>query len=198
MIKPENTVVLPKNLSGEEETDLKNCYAVGHLLDLLRYFRTVIKKDKEQEATLLDVGCRDDATRPFFAARGFNWVGIDLNPNNMSILKGDMHSLPVGNESIDFIFCSHVLEHSERPIDALREFKRALKIGGYLFLATPAYSEYQIFYCDKEHVNVITMAQARRWAQHLGYEIIHQTYVKNEMFEDRLASLVTLLRVVNK
>lgn len=198
MINEKNTIILSKQLSSEEDAMLSDCMAQGHLLDVLRYFRTTINKDINEEAVLMDIGCRDDTTRPFFVKKGFNWVGIDLNPKINAVLKGDMHNLPMCDETADFIFCSHALEHSERPIDVMREFKRLTKIGGYVFLATPVYSEYQLFHCDKEHVNVATMAQIRRWAQHLGFEIVHQTYVKNEIFEDKLASLITLLRVVNK
>jgi len=198
MINEKNTIVFPIAMTEEEDKDLSGCAAQGHLLDVLRYFRSSIGKDNEQVATLLDVGCRDDTTQPFFVKRGFNWIGIDLHPTIHAVLKGDMHVLPIGDGSIDFLFCSHAVEHSERPIDVLKEFKRVTKLAGYIFLATPAYSHYQLFGCDKEHVNVPTMQQMRRWAEHTGLKIIHQTYVKSELYEDRLASLITILQVVNK
>ncbi|MFA5133035.1 MAG: class I SAM-dependent methyltransferase [Candidatus Paceibacterota bacterium] len=198
MITKENTIVFPAEYTEEEKQDLQICKAEGHLLDVLRYFRKVIVKDKNNEATILDVGCRDDTTRPFFIKQGFNWMGIDIHPNCNSVMKGDMNDLPFAGESINFVFCSHALEHTERPMDVLRELKRVAKLNGYIFLATPAYSEYQLFSCDKEHVNVPTMWQMRKWAYHLGLEVVHQTYVKNIIFEDRLASLITLLRVINK
>jgi len=197
MITKENTIILPTKLN-EEDKELMNCKAVGHLLDIIRYFRTTIHKETNMPASLLDVGCRDDATQSFFTSKGFNWIGIDIKPSTSAILKGDMHNLPIGDESIEFTFCSHALEHSERPLDVMKEFKRITKLSGYIFLATPAYSDYQLFSCDKEHINVPTMKQMKRWAQHVGLEVVHQTYLRNDAYEDRLASLITLLKVVNK
>lgn len=42
----------------------------------------------------------------------------------------DIHSLPFDDSSFDFVYCSHVLEHSIAPMIALKEIHRVLKTGG--------------------------------------------------------------------
>jgi len=198
MISKENTIILPTKLTQEETDELQDCGVQGHLLDVMRYFRQVMNKDNSKEAIVADIGCRDDATRPYFKRKGYGWFGIDIDPVMTAVLKGDMHALPMCDETIDLVFSIHALEHSETPIKVLREFKRVTRLGGYVFIATPAYSDYQLFICDKEHIMVPTMKQMKRWCQQVGLEIVYQTYVRNEEFEDRLASLITLCKVVNK
>jgi len=42
----------------------------------------------------------------------------------------DIHSLPFLREEFDFVYCSHVLEHSIAPMIALKEIHRVLKPEG--------------------------------------------------------------------
>ena len=42
----------------------------------------------------------------------------------------DIHDLPFAEGSFDFVYCSHVLEHSIAPMIALKEIHRVLKSGG--------------------------------------------------------------------
>lgn len=39
--------------------------------------------------------------------------------------------------SLDFVFSSHLLEHLERPLDAIDEWEKKLKVGGVLFMYLP-------------------------------------------------------------
>jgi ubiquinone/menaquinone biosynthesis C-methylase UbiE len=51
------------------------------------------------------------------------------------VAQGD--SIPVPDESYDFIVSSHVLEHFPDPIRALKEWQRIVKEGGYIFIIIP-------------------------------------------------------------
>lgn len=46
-------------------------------------------------------------------------------------------TLPFANDSQDFVYSSHVLEHIKDSYDALSEWFRVLKPGGYLFIVVP-------------------------------------------------------------
>jgi hypothetical protein len=46
----------------------------------------------------------------------------------------DIHNMPFSDKAWDFVFCSHVLEHLERPGDACRELMRIGKRG---YIETP-------------------------------------------------------------
>ena len=67
-----------------------------------------------------------------------DWVNIDIEPDAdlvIDVTKG----LPFDDNSVDFIYCEHVLEHltSDEGEKVLREFYRCLKVGGVLRIAMP-------------------------------------------------------------
>lgn len=57
----------------------------------------------------------------------------DYNPD----IVGDIHQLPLKDNSVDAIICKAVLEHVEEPHKAMAEMYRVLKPGGYIFIYTP-------------------------------------------------------------
>lgn len=52
-------------------------------------------------------------------------------------LLADAHHLPVKDSTLGHVRASHVIEHLERPLDALREAKRVLEPGGTLYVEVP-------------------------------------------------------------
>ena len=52
-------------------------------------------------------------------------------------LIADGDNLPFKDNTLDFVFTSHVLEHFYDPIKALQEWYRVIKIGGYVFMIIP-------------------------------------------------------------
>lgn len=59
-------------------------------------------------------------------------IGIDLNYPGY-----DGKRLPFEDGTVDTVYASHTLEHIDEPFDAIREWFRVLKVGGYLVLAVP-------------------------------------------------------------
>lgn len=51
------------------------------------------------------------------------------------VAEGD--KLPLHDESKDFVISSHVLEHFPDPIKALKEWRRVVRKGGYIFAIVP-------------------------------------------------------------
>jgi hypothetical protein len=51
---------------------------------------------------------------------------------------GEAHALPVNNESLDFIFSSHVFEHLYNPLGHLTHWHGKLKAGGVVVCVIPA------------------------------------------------------------
>lgn len=71
-------------------------------------------------------------------------IGIDLdrvtlsqNPNITHRVCANCYSLPFATASLDFVVCRWVFEHLEKPEEAIREFSRVLKRGGFLYIKTP-------------------------------------------------------------
>lgn len=52
-------------------------------------------------------------------------------------IVGDIHALPMQDNSVDAIICLAVLEHVENPILASQEMYRTLKKNGYCFVYVP-------------------------------------------------------------
>jgi predicted SAM-dependent methyltransferase len=65
------------------------------------------------------------------------FVNIDIDPNVDPDLVADVRSLPFENESIDFIYAGHILEHCSYDSDILVEWKRVLKNGGEIIVTVP-------------------------------------------------------------
>ena len=57
----------------------------------------------------------------------------DYNPD----IVGDIHEMPLADNSIDAILCIAVLEHVEEPQKAMKEIYRVLKPGGCCFIHVP-------------------------------------------------------------
>lgn len=82
----------------------------------------------------------------------------------------------IGNDSYDFIFASHVLEHIANPIKALQEWIRVAKNNGHIILVLPEKSQ-----CFDHKRNVTEMS------------VLINQFERN-VCEDDLTSLPEILR----
>ena len=57
----------------------------------------------------------------------------DYNPD----IIGDIHDLPLEDNSVEALICIAVLEHIENPHKAVSEMRRVLKPGGHAFIYVP-------------------------------------------------------------
>jgi len=95
---------------------------------------------------LVDVGAGACKYAPLFAhckytpqdSPDVDYTPSDALPSNGGVIRSDITSIPLETGSVDSILCTEVLEHVERPLDALAEFGRLLKPGGRLFLSVPS------------------------------------------------------------
>lgn len=67
---------------------------------------------------------------------GENYLTADLFAENVKI-KMDITNIKYPDESFDFIYCSHVLEHIQEDTKAMRELSRVLKQDGWAILLVP-------------------------------------------------------------
>lgn len=80
----------------------------------------------------LDVGCRDDAVHPTFR----RWDQI-YGDGDATFLEG------VPDGPFATVYASHVLEHLDDPVTALRNWWRALAPGGHLCVTVPDWLTYE-------------------------------------------------------
>ena len=95
-----------------------------------------------------DIGCGPGDMLAVLAKTSKQVIGVDNSPKmlelaeerfsddaNMSLRIGEMTHLPLRDWEADCTVISLVLHHLARPIDAIREAGRVLKIGGHLIIA---------------------------------------------------------------
>ena len=113
-----------------------------------------LKKDSK----ILDLGCGPGYFLDEMKKREYTDVtGVTLSPGDIklcedkghTIKKYDLSFLPQKDgyfdESVDFIFLRHALEHSPYPIFSLMEYNRILKQGAKIYIEVPAPD------CDRKH-----------------------------------------------
>ena len=92
---------------------------------------------------LVDIGC---GRKPYaIAIRGLvtHHIGIDIvatqhDRADIDILAS-VYDIPLADASADTLLCTAVLEHLERPEDAIWEMRRVLKPGGNVILTAPLF-----------------------------------------------------------
>jgi ubiquinone/menaquinone biosynthesis C-methylase UbiE len=93
--------------------------------------------------TVLHVGCGSSAPEklhPLFRSEEWHECRLDIDANVKPAIVASITSMsPVTSESVDAIWSSHNLEHlySHEVPQALREFKRVLKPGGFVLITLP-------------------------------------------------------------
>jgi len=104
-----------------------------------------------KDAHILDLGCGPGYFLDEMKKRKYsNVTGVTLSPGDVKtcrdkghVIKGyDLSFLPQKDgyydESVDFIFLRHALEHSPYPIFSLMEYNRILKQGSKIYIEVPA------------------------------------------------------------
>jgi SAM-dependent methyltransferase len=87
---------------------------------------------------------------------GTGYVTADLfDPRAM--VKMDVTDIHYPDESFDVIYCSHVLEHVQDDLRAMREFYRVLKRGGWAVVLVPVSAVHTF-----EDPSVVDPAERRR------------------------------------
>ena len=87
----------------------------------------------------------------------------DLEDGDAQFMEG------VADNSFDFVFSSHCIEHLHDPLEGLRNWVRVTKPGGYVIFALPEEDLYEqgVFPStfNRDHKNTFTMGKAKSWSQ---------------------------------
>lgn len=111
-----------------------------------------------KNSKILDLGCGPGYFLDAMKEREYtDVVGVTLSPGDIElceskghvIKKYDLSFIPQKDgyydESVDFIFLRHALEHSPYPIFSLMEYNRILKQGSKMYIEVPAPD------CERKH-----------------------------------------------
>lgn len=93
--------------------------------------------------------------------------------NSRLDIVSDITNIPVESASFDAVMCVEVFEHLPRPIDALKEFARILRLGGILIITVPVSS--LIHFAPFYFYNGFSRYFFERFLQEEGFDLVELT-----------------------
>jgi SAM-dependent methyltransferase len=137
-----------------------------------------------KDAHILDLGCGPGYFLDEMKEREYtNIHGVTLSPGDIAICEGkghdikkyDLSFLPQKDgyydESVDFIFLRHALEHSPYPIFSLMEYNRVLKQGSKIYIEVPAPDGDRKHEYNLNHYSIFGHNQLAALLQRTGFDI---------------------------
>lgn len=121
---------------------------------------------------LLLAACRRERCPALAMGLDVNRAAVSLARHVAPVALADATRLPVASGSFQVIVAQHLIEHFERPEEALREWHRVLASGGRVVVATPnaAYPDHALF-DDPTHCHIYRHAELRRLFERSGFRV---------------------------
>jgi ArsR family transcriptional regulator len=134
---------------------------------------------------VLDIASGDGVLAELLARRARRIVCLDISKrvaeagrkrlascSNVSFEVGDMHSLPVDDDSFDTVLLMHALTYTRQPEQVFREAARVLRPGGKLLAVTLARHRHEKAVEPFNHVNLgFTPEQLESLVSQAGLEL---------------------------
>ncbi len=137
-----------------------------------------------KNAKILDLGCGPGYFLDAMKEREYTDVtGVTLSPGDIKICedkghrisKYDLSFIPQKDgyfdESVDFIFLRHALEHSPYPIFSLMEYNRLLKQGAKMYIEVPAPDCERGHEFNLNHYSILGQNQLAALITRCGFDI---------------------------
>jgi SAM-dependent methyltransferase len=130
----------------------------------------------------------------FKAQKNLNYLTGDLE-SPIADLHFDLHAIPLENDRFDVVFCNHVMEHVDDPIQCMKELFRVMKPGAWAIMQVPQDMSRQTTYEDptittpedrekhfwqKDHVRLFGRDYPQ-WLEKAGFEL--EYYDINQKFD---------------
>ena len=138
----------------------------------------------KKDALIVDLGCGPGYFLDEMKERGYtNLVGVTLSPKDIELCKSkghvvkeyDLSFLPqkegYHDESVDFIFLRHALEHSPYPIFSLMEYNRVLKQGSKIYIEVPAPDCGRKHEWNLNHYSILGTSQLAALLERTGFTV---------------------------
>lgn len=112
----------------------------------------VMAKGRIKHGRLLEIGSKSGHFLKECCNAGFEAVGTEVSQSHIAKIKNvfpdveiwqnEIDSLPFESDSFDYVVSFQVLEHMSNPREMLRECRRVLKPGGYMYHICPNYNSF--------------------------------------------------------
>ena len=116
---------------------------------------------------VLDIASGDGVLAAFLAPRCRSITCLDISPTLVEAgterlkahpqaryIQGDMHAIPLPDNSFDSLFLMHALTYSQKPAEVFAEIRRLLRPGGQAIISTLAQHAHQATVAGFDHVNL--------------------------------------------
>ena len=131
-----NQYFLPYGIVPRPNVMCPSCKAKNRHRLIYLFFQRNTELFKDTNKKFLHIAPEKCFMHGFEAQFGANYYSADLKMPRAAI-KMDITDIPFDTNYFDYIYCSHVLEHVEHDLTAMREFYRCLKPGGWLAVMVP-------------------------------------------------------------
>ncbi len=74
--------------------------------------------------------------KKFRAQKNLDYLTGDL-VSPLADIHFDLHEIPLEDNRFDVVFCNHVMEHVDDPIQCMKELFRVMKVGGWAIMQVP-------------------------------------------------------------
>ena len=134
----------------------------------------------------VDIGCKNDYMAQKIQKHfKIPCITMDLKDGEGVYIKGAMEDIPLHNNIVDLIFCSHTFEHTTNPIQTIKEFHRILKPSGFIYLKTPVPCIEAYYTLDDTHNFVLNLDQLGVLFQRYGFKISKTAISEDKSSEDK-------------
>jgi SAM-dependent methyltransferase len=137
-----------------------------------------------KNAKILDLGCGPGYFLDEMKEREYTDVtGVTLSPGDIKLCEAKGHTIKTYDlsflpqkdgyfdESVDFIFLRHALEHSPYPIFSLMEYNRILKQGGKIYIEVPAPDTVRRHEWNLNHYSILGEQQLAALLDRTGFAV---------------------------
>ena len=140
------------------------------------------------------IGCGVGSTEAVLVKKGYEVHGVDIEPEAVEIAAknlttarviapDDLH--PFAPESLDGLILADVIEHIPRAWEALCEFTRAVRPGGWVVISVPNMRSLEVLHefmwkgdwperetgiFDATHIQMMSKKRLKRWIAAAGLE----------------------------
>lgn len=152
-----------------------------HKITTQEIYDLMIKPLKlKKTAKILDVGCGPgyflDITKKlkYKNVQGTTGTREDIaicEKKGHTVREEDISFLSDKDESLDFIFCRQVLEHSPFPFITLLEYNRVLKPDAKIYIETPAPGNARNHEANPNHYSILTDRMIMNLLVRAGFEL---------------------------
>jgi len=132
----------------------------------------------------------------FKKQKNLNYLTGDLE-SPIADIHFDLHKIPLEDNRFDVVFCNHVMEHVENPIQCMSELLRTMKPNGWAIMQVPqdhnreeTYEDSNItspqerekHFWQKDHLRLFGKDYPK-WLEKAGFEV--ESYPVTELYNEK-------------